>query len=336
MKFFSFSIFILALSSTTFANDQLRAVGSSTVYPFASYVAEELGSLTKYKTPIIESTGTGGGMKLFCKGEALNTPSITNASRPIKAKELKLCKTNQVNAITEIKIGYDGISVANSKKAKQLKFTKRDLALALLSLVPNKDKTKLITNPYKKWSDINPSLPNTKIAIYGPPTSSGTRDALEEMLLQKFTKKITLYKQAGYKKYSHIRQDGFYVPSGENDNLIIQKITKNKNAIGIFGYSFLQENQDQIIGISIDGILPSAKNIMNGSYVLARSLFFYIKNAHLKKVPSLKSFINMFLSEDMIGEKGGLSEIGLIALPPKERQAMRQRFENKTPVAIHH
>ena len=294
-----------ALTVSLSARDQIKIVGSSTVYPFSSAVAEELGATTKYPTPVVESTGSGGGMKLFCAGNDLNTPDITNASRRMKAKEFTMCEKNGVTDITEAVIGYDGIAFAQDKSNKAFSISKKHLALAVAEEVPSKDGKSLIKNPYKKWSDIDASLPNREIIVYGPPKSSGTRDAFEEMVMQGTFKKMSVYtdlykadKKANkrYKKYSVVRTDGVYVPSGENDNIIVQKLTKNKNAFGIFGYSFLIENDDKLAGAKVNGVEPTPESIASGKYPIARSLFFYTKNSHKKDVPAMNKYIEMFMS----------------------------------------
>ncbi|MFP4332109.1 MAG: PstS family phosphate ABC transporter substrate-binding protein [Campylobacterales bacterium] len=301
---------VAAFAGTLEARDQIKIVGSSTVYPFSSYVAEELGATTKFPTPVIESTGSGGGMKLFCEGNGLDTPDFTNASRAMKEKEFKTCQENGVTDITGAIIGYDGIAIAQSKVNPDVELTREELLLAVASDVPGKD-GKLIANPYKKWSDINPKLPNREIKVYGPPATSGTRDAFEELVMEKTSKTMDAY---GKKKYSNIRQDGVYVPSGENDNLIVQKLVQDKAAIGIFGYSFLEENSDKIKAAKVDGYLPTPETVSSGVYPVSRSLFFYIKNSHKKDVPAMDAYIKLFMSEQMIGDKGVLKTIGLIPL----------------------
>ncbi|RXK12582.1 phosphate-binding protein [Halarcobacter mediterraneus] len=321
-----------ALTVSLSAREQIKIVGSSTVYPFSSAVAEELGATTKYPTPVVESTGSGGGMKLFCAGNDLNTPDITNASRRMKTKEFTMCEKNGVTDITEAVIGYDGIAFAQDKSNKAFSISKEHLALAVAEEVPSKDGKSLVKNPYKKWSDIDASLPNREIIVYGPPKSSGTRDAFEEMVMQGTFKKMAVYtdlykadKKANkkYKKYSVVRTDGVYVPSGENDNIIVQKLTKNKNAFGIFGYSFLIENDDKLSGAKVNGVSPTPESIASGKYPIARSLFFYTKNSHKKEVPAMNKYIEMFMSENMIGPDGILTEIGLIALPDAQRTEIR-------------
>ncbi len=332
---------VLAVSLN--ARDQVKIVGSSTVYPFSSSVAEELGATTKYPTPVVESTGSGGGMKLFCAGNGMNTPDITNASRRMKAKEFELCKKNGVTDITEAIIGFDGIAFAQSKSNKPFNITKKQLLLAVAAEVPSKDSKSLIKNPYKKWSQIDASLPNREIIIYGPPKSSGTRDAFEDMILKGQAKKMSAYtnlykadkvKNKAYKKYKKIRTDGVYVPSGENDNLIVAKLNKNKAAFGIFGYSFLLENEDKIQGTKINGVLPTPQTISNGKYPISRSLFFYTKNSHAKKVPAMTKYVKMFMSEDMIGTDGILCEIGLVSLPNETRINIRNAVAKKEKLTL--
>uniref|UniRef100_UPI0040487FC7 substrate-binding domain-containing protein n=1 Tax=Aliarcobacter sp. TaxID=2321116 RepID=UPI0040487FC7 len=331
------------LATTLSARDQIKIVGSSTVYPFSSSVAEEFGATSKFPTPVVESTGTGGGMKLFCAGVDLNTPDITNASRRMKDKEFKMCVENGVTNITEALIGFDGIAVAQSSKVAGFNVTKAQLALAVADEVPSADGKSLIKNPYKKWSDIDASLPNREITVYGPPKSSGTRDSFEELVLQSTFKKMAVYTDLykadektnkKYKKYSVIRTDGAYVESGENDNLIVQKLTKNDAAIGIFGYSFLEENKDKVMGITIDNIAPTADTISTGKYPVARSMYFYIKNDHAKDVPALKEYTNLFMSEKMIGKDGILRELGLVTLDDKERNDARTKVMNNQKLAI--
>ncbi|NOQ79190.1 MAG: phosphate-binding protein [Gammaproteobacteria bacterium] len=325
------------------AREQIRIVGSSTVYPFSSSVAEEFGATSKNPTPVVESTGSGGGMKLFCKGNDLNTPDITNASRRMKSKEFKLCEKNGVTDITEAVIGFDGIAIAQNKNNKALELSKKHLLLAVAEEVPSKDGKSLVKNPYKKWNEIDSSLPDREIIIYGPPTSSGTRDAFEDMIMKGQTKKMDVYtslykkdkvKNKGYKKYHKVRQDGVYVPSGENDNLIVQKLSKNPAAIGIFGYSFLIQNDDKVAAAKINGVLPTPKSISSGEYPISRSLFFYTKNSHRKDVPAMDKYVELFMKEDMIGPEGILSEIGLIALPDERRTAIRASVAKYTKLTL--
>ncbi|MBD3829798.1 MAG: substrate-binding domain-containing protein [Arcobacter sp.] len=325
------------LATTLSARDQIKIVGSSTVYPFSSSVAEEFGATTKFPTPVVESTGTGGGMKLFCAGVDLNTPDITNASRRMKDKEFKMCEENGVTDITEALIGFDGIAIAQSASVKSFNVTKEQLALAVAEEVPSKDGKSLVKNPYKKWSDIDATLPDREIVVYGPPKSSGTRDSFEELVMQHVFEKMPVYTDLfkadekankKYKAYSVIRTDGVYVESGENDNLIVQKLTKNDAALGIFGYSFLEENKDKVVGITVDNIAPTAETISSGKYPVARSMYFYIKNQHASEVPALKEYTNLFMSEKMIGTDGILTELGLVTLTDDVRAAARTKVMN--------
>ncbi|KZZ59597.1 phosphate-binding protein [Oleiphilus sp. HI0125] len=325
---------LFTIAGTTHARDQVRVVGSSTVYPFASFVAEEFGSVSRFPTPVVESTGTGGGMKLFCSGNGLDTPDITNASRRIKIKELELCQRNGVDNITEVMFGYDGIVLAQSNTNAEMDITKRDLLLAVAKLVPNEDGSDLIENPYTHWNQINPALPKRKISVYGPPISSGTRDAFEEIVMQYQTEQMKVYRDAGRKGYRIMRSDGVYIPSGENDNLIVKKLTKDTAALGIFGYSFLTENEDAISGVSIDQISPSSETIADKSYPIARSLFFYMKNDHLENVPAMQEYIDMFLNEDIIGEDGLLMEIGLIPMSELLLEANKAAAESAKPLSL--
>jgi len=305
------------------ARDQIRIVGSSTVYPFASYVVEEFGATTNHPTPVIESTGSGGGLKLFSEGLGLDTPDISNASRQMKTSEFKRCMDNGVEKIHQVILGYDGISICENTDNPDLNLSREEITLAVAAKVPQNGK--LVKNPYTHWNDINPDLPNREIVIYGPPTTSGTRDAFEELVMEAATEDM-----AGYgEEYTTIRQDGAYVPAGENDNLIVQRLNKNKEALGIFGYSFLDNNRDKIQPVSIDGVQPTTSSISKGEYPVARSLFFYVKLDHLDKVPGMEAYVDLFLSEKMIGDYGYLKEIGLIPLPKDMREKQRQAWENR-------
>jgi len=331
----------LLVSQSSFAGsrDYIEIVGSSTVYPFATVVAETFGNKTKFKTPKIESTGSGGGLKLFCAGSGINTPDITNASRRIKSSEIKKCTKNGVTSITEVQIGFDGIVIANAKQAPIFNLTRRDLFLALAKNVPTKIAGQLAKNTAKTWSDINPNLPNIKIEVLGPPPTSGTRDAFAELAMEggcktfAWIKKIKKVSKQRYKSICHtIREDGAYIEAGENDNLIVQKLIKNKNALGIFGYSFLEQNEDKVKGASIDGVALTFDNIANGNYPISRPLYFYIKNSHIGKVPGIKEFIYEFTAEGTWGDDGYLSDEGLIPLNPQARHKMAKSARRLTPL----
>jgi phosphate transport system substrate-binding protein len=311
----------LAVTGTAEARDQIRIVGSSTVYPFTTVVAEQFGRTAKFKTPVIESTGTGGGFKLFCAGVGVEHPDVTNASRAIKKSELENCKKNGVTDITEVKIGYDGIVVANSKAAPQAKLTREQIFLALAKNVVVDGK--MVANPYQKWSDIEKSLPDIKIEVLGPPPTSGTRDAFVELVMDEGCAKIKGAKEAGLtgKACGAIREDGGYIEAGENDVLIVRKLEANKNAFGVFGFSFLDQNADKIQGSLVEGVEPAFENIAKGSYPVSRPLFFYVKKAHVGTIPGMKEFVTEFTSEKAWGMDGYLADKGLIPMPDAERKS---------------
>jgi phosphate transport system substrate-binding protein len=268
------------------ARDYISIVGSSTVYPFATVVAENFGKTTRYKTPKIESTGSGGGLKLFCAGIGVKHPDVTNSSRAIMASEVKMCQKNGVADIIEVKIGYDGIAVANSRKGRKLDIARKDLFLALAKDVPDPSGAKrLVANPYKTWRDVNRK----------------------------------------YKSVCHtVREDGAYVEAGENDNLIVQKLIANPNALGVFGFSFLDQNSDKVQGSRIDGVAPEFETIADGSYPVSRPLFFYVKKAHVGTIPGMKEYLAEFTSDKAWGEEGYLSDRGLIPMPADERRQYAQ------------
>ena len=327
-KIFLLTLINLAFLGTINARDQINIVGSSTVYPFSTVVAETFGNKTGIKVPKIESTGSGGGMKLFCKGLGTSHPDITNASRRIKKNEFNQCKENGIDVV-EIKVGYDGIVIANSKKAKLLNLTKRQIFLALAKQVPegNNEGGYLVDNPNKKWSDIESNLPNIKIEVLGPPPTSGTRDAFNELAIEggcKTFPKLKAIKKQDNKKYKAIcravREDGAFIEAGENDNLIVQKLVENENAFGVFGFSFLIENEDKIQGSSVDGMAPTIETIANKSYGVSRPLYFYVKLAHVDVIPGIREFLEEFTSEDSWGPGGYLEERGMIPMPENERE----------------
>ena len=315
--------------------DVISIVGSSTVYPFATVVAERFGKAGSFKTPKIESTGTGGGFKLFCGGVGIQHPDITNASRAIKADEFATCKQNGVTEVVEVKIGYDGIVVANGKKAQPLKLTRTDLFLALAKEVPDPSGAeKTVPNPYKTWKDVNPALPEVKIEVLGPPPTSGTRDAFLELAMEPGAKKsdwLSKLAKSDEKKFraiAHtIREDGVYVDAGENDNLIVQKLGANPGALGIFGYSYMDQNTDKIQGASVDGAQPTFELIADGKYPLSRPLFIYVKKAHASVIPGVKEYLAEFTSEKAWGKDGYLSEKGLIPLPDAERKPVAENVK---------
>jgi phosphate transport system substrate-binding protein len=317
-----------ALAAPAQARDQIRIVGSSTVFPFSTAVAESFGRAGGFKTPVVESTGTGGGIQLFCAGDGIDTPDIANASRRIKAGELDTCTKNGVKEVVEVKIGYDGIVLANSKKHSRFDLTKEQVFRALAKQVPIDGK--LAANPYKLWSDIDPSLPKHKIEVLGPPPTSGTRDAFVELAMEGGAEAFPMLKdlkgkdEKAFKAIAHaIREDGAYVEAGENDNLIVQKLEANPAAVGVFGFSFLDQNADKLQGSTIAGVEPSFENIASGKYGISRSLFFYVKKSHVGQVPGLKEYVAEFTSERAAGEEGYLSDKGLIPLTADELAAVR-------------
>ena len=308
------------------ARDYISMVGSSTVYPFATAVAEAFGK-GSFKTPKVESTGTGGGFKLFCAGVGVQHPDISNASRAIKKSELETCAKNGVTEIVEINIGFDGIVVASSKKNKPMPLTVKDLWLALAKEVPDPATGKLVTNNFKTWKDINATLPANKIEVLGPPPTSGTRDAFVELVMDKGCKEFDAVKElekSDEKKAKAVcqtvREDGAYIEAGENDNLIVNKLVANPNALGIFGYSFMEENRDKIQGEPINGVAPTFETIADGKYPVSRPLFIYVKKAHVGVIPGIKEYIAEFTSEKAMGDEGYLSTKGLIPLPAAKRK----------------
>jgi phosphate transport system substrate-binding protein len=356
------------------SRDTISIVGSSTVYPFATVVAERFGRSTGFKTPKIESTGSGGGFKLFCTGVGANTPDITNASRAMKKSEYDDCQKNGVTQIVEVLIGYDGIAIANSSSAPQLKLSLKDLYLALAKDIPGPD-GKLIPNPNKTWKDVDPILPATRIEVLGPPPTSGTRDAFAELAMGGGAKQIASLKalrdlsadqadqikaamaalglpagvyQALQEKNGKapkgeevfdtiayaVREDGAYIEAGENDNLIVQKLAANPNAVGIFGFSFLEENGDKVQGSAVDGVVPSFDTISDGSYPVSRPLFFYIKAQHVGKIPGIQEYATEFTSVKAMGDEGYLSEKGLIPLAPGELKKVQATVKALTPIKM--
>ena len=365
-------LLISSLSVTSaLARDTISIVGSSTVYPFTTVVAERFGRNSDFKTPKIESTGTGGGMKLFCAGLGGDKPDMTNASRQIKASEVALCKSNGIDEIVEMKVGYDGIVIASDKeKGTNFSMTTKELFLALAKDVPDA-KGKLIANPNTHWNQINAEFPATKIEILGPPPTSGTRDALAELALEGGAKHFEIFAQLRestdeadilailatlglseniyqsikakkgkvkgkdiFKVLAHaVREDGAYIEAGENDNLIIQKIRVNPSSLGIFGFSFLDQNSDVIRAHNINGVELSFESIAAGDYPIARSLYVYVKKQHVGVVPGMDAFLAEYTSENAWGEDGYLVDKGLIPMSEEERELFRSNVKNLVPLA---
>ncbi len=326
----------IAISSVASAREQIKIVGSSTVYPYATIVAEKFGK-SGFKTPVIESTGTGGGMKLFCAGVGVQHPDITNASRAIKSKEKALCAKNGVKDIVEIVVGNDGISFAHSVKGKDMNFTREQLWRALAHDVDVNGK--LVKNPYKKWSDIDKSLPNKGIKILVPPPTSGTRDAWNSLVMKKGCSKVAVdaYKAQGIKPKKgcrKLREDGLAIEAGENDTLIVNKLAADPNMYGLFGYSYLVANKDKIKATKIEGKKPSLASIQDYSYPIARPLFFYVKKAHIGTVPGIKEYLKEFTAKGTIGSKGYLTDIGLVPLDSKSYKKTRTSGTKLTTIKI--
>lgn len=312
------------------ARDQLSIVGSSTVFPYTQAVAEEFANKTGNPAPVVESTGSGGGMKIFCQGIGVDHPDITGASRAIKDSEKELCAENGVDDITEVLIGYDGLSIALSREGKAFDISKSEIYQALAAEVPVDGK--LVANPYTKWSEINPDLPDIEITVYGPPPTSGTRDAFVELAMRKGCKQLHFFKDAEKstikEKCSPMRTDGPFIEAGENDNLIVQRLEADPNAYGIFGYSFLFENQDKLQPVKVEGVEPNPDTIASGEYGISRPLFFYIKNAHRGVIPGMNEFIKEYVSEAAFGPGGYLSERGLVALGDEKRKEVQEAAVN--------
>jgi len=354
------AMMVSGVANAAAARDYISIVGSSTVYPFATVVAEQFGKTTKFKTPKVESTGSGGGLKLFCAGIGVEHPDITNASRRIKPSEQQNCAANGIKDIVEVKVGYDGIVMANAKSAPRMELSRKDIFLALAKQIPGPD-GKLMDNPHMTWKDVNPSLPATKIEVLGPPPTSGTRDAFVELAMEGGAKKFddlkALRKAKGddvkkymaklgipesafnkkgkkvFKAVAHaIREDGAFIEAGENDNLIIQKLASNPKALGVFGYSFLDQNADMVQGAIVDGKEPTFENISSGDYPVSRSLWFYVKKAHVGKVPGIQEYLAEFTSEKANGQEGYLTDKGLIPMPEAEHGQFAYNAKGLVPM----
>ncbi len=318
------------------ARDSINIVGSSTVYPFTTTVAEQFGRGGKFKTPKVESTGTGGGIKLFCNGIGPQYPDIANASRRIKPAELQTCAKNGVKDVVEIKVGYDGIVMAENKTGASLNLTRKDVYLALAKTVPDPaNPTTLIPNPYTTWKDVNPKLPATKIEVLGPPPTSGTRDSFAELYLEAgcrtyaWLEALRAQDEPRFKRAcDSIREDGSYIEAGENDNLIVQKLTANPNAVGIFGYSFLEENLDKLKGAIVDGVQPTFETVASGKYPASRPLFIYVKKQHVGVIQGIPEFLAEYTSDKALGEEGYLADKGLI--PPTKAEIGKIREDAKS------
>ncbi|QTR48007.1 substrate-binding domain-containing protein [Thiothrix litoralis] len=323
------------------ARDNIEIVGSSTVYPFSTAVAEQFAKKTGMAAPKVEATGTGGGMKLFCSGAGIDTPDISNASRRMKKSEMETCIKNGVDTVTEVKIGFDGIAIAQAKDAAPVALSRRELYLALAKDVPTGPNGELQPNTYTTWKQINPAMADVKIEVMGPPPTSGTRDALAELGMEKgclLFKGMPELKKSDEKAFkaacTTVREDGHYIEAGENDNLIVQKLQANPNAVGIFGYSFMDQNRDSLKAASIDGVDISYDAIANGSYKLSRPLYFYVKNSHVDQIKGIKEYMAEFASDAALNADGYLADKGLVALPAAEKSASIAAAAALTPVSV--
>ena len=343
VKLTASALAIAAVSATAAAaRDQIRVVGSSTVFPYSQAVAEEFGNMGG-AAPVVESTGTGGGMQIFCGGIGEQHPDVTGASRAMKKSEYELCTQNGVTDISEALIGYDGLSIAVSRENEfDWDLTLTEVYLALAAKVPVDGE--LVDNPYKMWNEINPELPAIAINVFGPPPTSGTRDAFVELAMHKgceatdYAKALKEADADAYKAFvtedcSRMRQDGPFIEAGENDNLIVQRLEADPNALGIFGYSFLYENLDKLKDVRINGVEANMDNIGTGAYPIARPMYIYIKNAHRGVIPGLNEFIAEYVSDDALGDGGYLQERGLVVLPADKLAEVQQTVLNAVNMA---
>ncbi len=331
LRVFTAMLIAATMSVSVQAREQLRIVGSSTVFPFVAAAAEQYSEKSGDKAPIVESIGTGAGMIEFCKGIGVQYPDMVNASRQMKDSERKICLEHGVKEITELPIGMDGIVIAGSTEQEAFNLTLKDLFLALAKQVPVNGE--LADNPYTRWTQINKDLPDVKIEMYGPKSTSGTRDAFVEMVMEvaciDVPEFVKAYPEKKFRKHAchTMREDGAYIEAGENDNLIVQKLALNPKALGIFGYSYLEQNSDKVLAHPIEGVEPEFELISDGSYPVARSLFVYLKNAHVAAVKGLKPFAQELVSEDAVSEDGYLSDKGLISHTDEKQTEIRAIVE---------
>jgi phosphate transport system substrate-binding protein len=337
MSYTKLSVSALALAAmsatTAAARDQLSIVGSSTVFPYTQAVAEQFANDTGRPSPVVESTGTGGGMQIFCKGIGEGHPDITGASRAMKASEWDKCAENGVTDVTEALIGFDGLSLAVSRNTDfDWDMSLAEIYQGLAAEVPVDGEW--VKNPHKKWSDINDTLPDTEILVLGPPPTSGTRDAFVELAMHAGCEELDYVASGDFggdwvdENCSRMRTDGPFIEAGENDNLIVQRLKSDPNALGIFGYSFLFENEDALKGVNIDGVAPTFDTIADKSYPVSRPLYFYVKNAHRGVIPGMNEFIEEYMSEDALAPGGYLSERGLVPLNDERRAKLQDAVLN--------
>ncbi|WP_029914324.1 substrate-binding domain-containing protein [Pelobacter seleniigenes] len=346
IRFILLWLLVIALSPLCAAaagwpRDRIQIVGSSTVFPFARAVSENFAKNTGHPSPQLSSTGSGGGFQLFCQGNGPEFPDISNSSRRIKPAEIDLCRTHGVTDIVEIKIGYGGIVLANLNTAPEFSLSNRDIFLALAARVPVQgEEGRLIANPYTRWQQLDRSLPDQQIIVLGPPLTSGTRDLFTELAMERGCQSIPWiralkkhHKQQYREICETIRDDGTFIEAGERDELIVKALHSRPMAFGIFGYNFLARDRKHLQGAAIEQVLPSPANIVSGAYPLARSLYFYIKKAHLAQVPGLKDYVAEFTSDPAWGPDGYLAELNLIVMPAEERVRYRRIAQTGTALA---
>lgn len=337
MSFTKLSVSVLALAAVSAtaaaARDQISIVGSSTVFPYTQAVAEQFANNTGRPSPIVEGTGTGGGMQIFCNGIGEGHPDLTGASRAMKASEWEKCVENGVTDVTEALIGFDGLSMAVSRDNDfDWSISLGEMYLALGAQVPVDGEW--IDNPYSKWSEIDSRLPDIDIVVIGPPPTSGTRDAWVELAMHAGCEELDYVADGGFdgdwveENCSRMRTDGPFVEAGENDNLIVQRLQSDPNALGIFGYSFVYENLDTLVGVKLNGVEPNFETIADKSFPVARPLYFYVKNAHRDVIPGLNEFVEEYMSEDALAPGGYLSERGLVPLVDARRAELQERVIN--------
>jgi phosphate transport system substrate-binding protein len=314
--------------------DQIRAVGSSTVFPYAQAVAEQFARASGARSPVVEANGTGGGMQVFCGGLGPAFPDIVNASRAMQRSEFDLCARNGVDEVTEVPIGFDGLAIAHSIEGPDIDLTRAQIFQALAAEVEVDDR--VVPNPYARWNEIDPALPADPIRVFGPPPTSGTRDAFVELVMVKGCAEFPAIQALDAVDRAiacaRLRQDGPYIEAGEHDNVIVQRLQADPTALGIFGYSFLYENADRLKAVAVDGVVPNEETIASGAYEISRPLFIYVKNAHRSIIPGLREFIAEFVSEASLGPAGYLEERGLVPLSDDPRQAARHAAETGAPM----
>lgn len=328
---------LLILPGAGAVREQVRVVGSSTVFPYAQAVAEEFTEATDSASPVVEATGTGGGMHIFCAGLGPRTPDVTTASRRIRPAEVAACHANGVIGITEARFGEDAVVIARSRTGATAGFTRAQLFQGLAASVEVRGE--IVPNPYRRWREIDRALPDEPITVYGSPYTSGTRDAFIELVMDEgcaaFPAIAALPPDRRTEVCGRIRQDGAFITAGESDNVIVRRLVADPAAIGIFGYSLLAPNTDRLRGVALDGVVPTKDAIASGAYGAVRSLYLYVKNAHRGVIPGLERFLAEFTSEAAIGPGGYLVERGLVPLAAEERTGIRTKVTAGEPLAGH-